>query len=223
MSDTINNNDRPNSERPKSSVVFADTSGTKHSSISGASGAEAVATGGPDLTPAPEGEKKKHTKLFIIIGIILALIIAAVGLGVWWFGGGGDDFYDNAAQGGQAPYKTEEEIQAELNRIVEEGMLNISIASVIEFENGTAPGVAYIENVPSNKYVMRVTITLDDTGEVVYQSGGIKPDSYIETITLSKDLDAGSYPATATFTAYDPDTLEEVGQAAAKISLSIAS
>ncbi len=167
-------------------------------------------------------DNKGRKKLFVIIAILIVLAIAAVGLGIWWFGAGGSDFYDANANSGQAPYKTEEEIQAELNRVVEEGMLNISIASVIEFEDGTSPGVAYIENVPSNKYVMRVTITLDDTDETVYQSGGIKPDSYIETIKLSKDLDAGSYPATATFTAYDPDSLEEVGQAAAKITLAIA-
>ena len=54
-------------------------------------------------------------------------------------------------------------------------MLNISIASVIEFDDGTAPGTAYIENVPGNHYAMKVRIVLDDTGDVVYESGGLKP------------------------------------------------
>lgn len=164
-------------------------------------------------------QPKDHTKRNIFIAILCVLLVVAIGVGVWWFGAGGDDFFDDQAQGGQAPYKTTEEIKAELNRIVEEGMLNISIASVIQFENGTSPGTAYIENVPNNKYVMRVTITLDSNGEVVYQSGGIKPDSFIETISLSQDLAAGTYPATATFVAYNPETLEEVGQAAAKVTI----
>lgn len=181
-------------------------------------------TYGPDGVPGvtPEGveePKKRRTPLYVIIALLAVLAVAAIGATGWWFGAGGNDFFDAAAQGGQAPYKSQEEIIAELNRIVEEGMLNISIASLIEFDSGTSPGTAYIENVPSNKYVMRVTITLDNNGEVVYQSGGIRPDSFIETITLNQDLPAGTYPATATFAAYDPETLEEAGQAAAKITL----
>ncbi len=179
----------------------------------------------PSTTPAPEkpaatpasSEPKKNRKP-LIIGIIAAIVvIVIIVLAVVFIGG--NQFYDNTAQGGQAPYKTEEEVQAELNRTVEDGMLNISIASKIEFQNGTSEGTAYIENVPSNKYVMKVTITLDSNDEVVYQSGGIKPDSFIEKIKLTKDLPAGTYPATATFAAFDPETLQEVGQAAAKITL----
>ena len=172
----------------------------------------------PQAAATAEQEFKKKSKVPFII-ILVILVIAAIGVGVWVALGQGGGFYDNSAQNGQAPYKTDEEKQAELDRVVEEGMLNISIASVIEFENGTSEGTAYIENVPSNKYVMKVTITLDSNNEVVYESGGIKPDSHIDTIKLTKDLEAGTYPATATFTAYDPDSLDEVGQAAAKITI----
>ena len=172
--------------------------------------------------PAPgQPQQKKNSKKPLIIVLIIILLLLA-GLGIWWFAGGSaGGFFDNSAQSGQAPYKTAEEIQAELNRQVEEGMFNISIASVVEFADGTSPGTAYIENVPGNRYNMTVEITLDDSGEVVYQSGGLRPDSYIDDITLTKDLDAGTYPATATFTAYDTESLEEVGKAAAKVSLVI--
>ncbi len=170
---------------------------------------------------SPDGAKSKKRPALIAVAIILVVVIASAVFGTWWFLGGGNNFYDSQAVSGQAPYKTQEEIVAELNRIVEEGMLNISIASLIEFENGESEGTAYIENVPSNRYVLRVTIKLDSTGEVVYQSGGLRPDSYIEKIKLSQDLPAGTYPATATFVAYDPDTLDEVGQASARITLQV--
>ena len=77
------------------------------------------------------------------------------------------------------------------------------------------------ENIPGNRYDMMVEITLDDSGETVFQSGALAPDSYLDDITLSKDLDAGTYPATATFTAYDTESHEAVGKAAAKVSLVI--
>ena len=204
MSDAGNNNGTPNANEGLNPTNHVETA------------AEAGLT--PEAAVKSEQEFNKKSKTPFII-ILIILIIAAIAVGAWAVFSQGGGFYDNSAQTGQAPYKTDEEKQAELDRVVEEGMLNISIASVIEFENGTSEGTAYIENVPSNKYVMKVTITLDSNDEVVYESGGIKPDSHIDNIKLNKDLDAGTYPATATFTAYDPDTLEEVGQAAAKITI----
>lgn len=180
--------------------------------------------------PVPMGQAPGHSKKpkgnktrVIVIVVICIVVIAAVIFGLWWFRGGSNGFFDSTAQEGQASYKTAEEIQAELDRQVAEGMLNISIASIINFENSSASGLAYIENVPSNKYVLRVAITIDSTGETVYQSGGLRPNSTIESITLSQPLQKGTYPATATFTAYDPDSLDEVGQASARITINVES
>ncbi|MCI8340016.1 MAG: hypothetical protein HFJ73_00160 [Eggerthellaceae bacterium] len=173
---------------------------------------------GAPVPGQPEDKKKKKKPLIIIIIILLALIL---GIGLWWVLFASGNWFDSNAKSGQAPYKTNEEIQAELNRQVEEGMFNISIASVVEFADGASPGTAYIENIPGNRYDMMVEITLDDSGETVFQSGALAPDSYLDDITLSKDLDAGTYPATATFTAYDTESHEAVGKAAAKVSLVI--
>lgn len=176
----------------------------------------------PDAAAAPATAKPKmaRKKRNTIIAVVLVLVLALAGGATWWFlSNPANNFFDPNAKTGQAPYKTPEEIQAELNRIVEEGMFNISIASVIEFENGTAPGKAYIENIPANHYNMKVAITLDDSGETVYESGGLAPGSFIEDITLTKDLDPGSYPVTATFSAIDAESLKEAGKAAAKVTL----
>lgn len=163
--------------------------------------------------------RKKKRRILIAFSILV--VIGVIVVSVWLFSGSADDIFDPNAQAGQAPYKTQEEIQAELDRVVEEGMFNISIASMIEFSDGASPGTAYIENVPGNRYLMRVAITLDDTGETVYESKAIKPGQYIEDVTLSKNLEAGQYAATATFFALDADSHEEIGQAAAKVSLSV--
>ena len=166
---------------------------------------------------------KRSTRMKrIAVAAIVVAALAAVGAGMWLFEQSQlNSPYDENAILGQAPYKSAEEVQAELDRIVEEGMFNISIASVIEFADGTAPGTAYIENVPGNRYVMQVSIALDDSGETVYESKALKPGSYIESVELSNDLDPGNYAATATFSALDPDSLEEVGKAAAKVTLSV--
>lgn len=129
---------------------------------------------------------------------------------------------DTAALAGQLENKTEEEIIAELNRVVDEGMFNIAINSYITFPDAKGEGVANIENVPGNRYNMTVSIVLDDTGETVYQSKGIKPGQYIQKIRLDEELPEGFYYATAVFTAYAQDEAHtRVGQAAAKIQLEV--
>lgn len=181
----------------------------------------------PDTQPAGANSNSRKTGLIIAIIIVAIALVAIVIFSiVSAMTAGSNSQYDASAESGQAPYKTEEEMQAELNRTVEEGMLNISISSEIKFANGESEGTAYIENVPSNRYDMSVAITLDDDDdesddEVVYESGIIAPNSFIERIKLNRVLSAGEYPATATFTAYDPSTGEKVGQAAAKVKLVI--
>ena len=178
----------------------------------GATGTAAAARrGGGQAKPSG-----KRTAL-LVVGIVVAAL--AIWLLVWLFACNGSSLFDPNAQTGQAPYKSQEEMQAELDRVVEEGMFNISIASTIQFADGSSSGTAYIENVPGNQYNMQVTITQDASGDVLYESGILSPNQYIENITLTEDLDPGTYEATATFTALDPTTYEEVGQAAAKIAI----
>ena len=113
-------------------------------------------------------------------------------------------------------------IQAELNRVVEEGMFNIAINTYLIFPDGNGEGLANIENIAANRYNMTVQITLDSTGETVYQSKGIRPGQYIQYIRLSEDLPAGVYNATAVFTAHMPDDEHSIaGQAGAKLVLEV--
>ena len=65
-------------------------------------------------------------------------------------------------------------------------------------------------------------ITLDDTGEEIYDSGYMPVDSHIQTDKLEIDLEPGDYDATAVFTAYD-EKLDGavVGQAIAQLRISV--
>lgn len=167
-------------------------------------------------------EKKKKKSGVIVLIVILTAAIVAVGL---YMGG----FFtpqtrqqrDAAALAGQLPGKSAEDIEATLNQVVAEGMLNITINPNPVFENGSAQGTLNIENIPGNHYSMKVKIVLDETGQTVYESKLIDPGYYIEKAALSEPLVKGQYPATATFTAVDMQTDDEMGTAAAKITLNI--
>lgn len=170
-------------------------------------------------------EKKKGKSKIVIIILLVLLVIACgiVGFFLWKNSQKPktDFLIDKMAQDGFLEGKSDEEINRLLNQVVEEGMFNISINSNPVFEDGASEGNLRIENVPGNQYYMKVKITLDDTGEVIYQSDGIKQGQYIEKAPLSVDLDAGTYNATATFTAIDPKSLTEQGQTAAQIQIEV--
>lgn len=167
-----------------------------------------------------ESQKRKKSRGFwiaIVIAIICILLAAALALSM--LGGKSNRQGDL----GQLDGKTDAEIQAELDRVVEDGMFNISIASVVQFDSGTAPGELRIENVPGNRYLMSVQITHDDTGEVIYTTDMIEPNHHIQSDELAVALPKGNYDCTATFFAYDPETEELIGQAAAKMKIIVAS
>lgn len=171
-------------------------------------------------------EEEKKSKKWVIVLVVVLIAAAAVGGYFIWQNTHkqyGRFDLDEMAQDGFFKDKSPEDIEALLNKVVEEGSFNISINSDPVFEDGQSEGNLRIENIPGNRYYMTVAITRDDTGELIYQSKGIKQKQFIENAKLDVDLPAGDYPSTATFTAVDPETLEDVGTAAAKITIHVLS
>lgn len=176
----------------------------------------------PPQQPQQPQKKKKPASFWIAIITAIIAVIAVVVICFFVLQScESGPLYDSNASAGQLEGKTPEEIQAELDRQVEEGMFNISIASNVEFADGTSEGEFRIENVPGNRYDMQVTITDDSNGEVYYQTNLIRPDQHIQKDKLRVDLDPGIYNCTAVFTAYDPETNDEVGQAAGKMTITV--
>lgn len=182
------------------------------------------------MNAASKRRKKRRraarTPTALIIAICALVLILIIMLVVFWLipaveknRGAASDFFDSRALSGNLPGRTQEEIQAELDKIVEEGMFNISIASIVTVKEGDDEALARIENIAANHHNMKVSITLDGENEPIYESAGLAPGQYIEYAKLSRKLAAGEYHATALFTAYDTDDLSQVGQAAAKITI----
>ena len=172
-------------------------------------------------TSVPQAPPRKSRR-----GIVVALVVALVAIVVAILLAltlCSDEKSRRQGDAGQLEGKTDAEIQAELDRVVEEGMFNISVASVVEFENGSAEGDLRIENVPGNRYLMRVTLVRNDTGEQLYLTDILEPDHHIQRDALAVVLTQGSYECSALFEALDPETEEQVGQAAAVITVNVRS
>ena len=131
--------------------------------------------------------------------------------------------YEANVVAGDIPGKSKEERQRELDSIVEEGMLAMSINATPSGRGvGSERSVNWLIENPSNQgKLIRVEIYRDDTGEKIYETGAIKPGSYVEAAPPDVNLPVGEYDCTARFYTYRLETEEYIGQAAANIKLVI--
>lgn len=87
--------------------------------------------------------------------------------------------------------------------------------------NNQTSGYLFVRNDGSNAYPINMKVTLDETKELLYESGGIKPGYEISEVTLKKALKAGSYQATATVDVYDAKTKKKRGVTQAEVKLHV--
>lgn len=177
-------------------------------------------------------EKKKNRGILIVlsvavIAVFLVLLYVLVLKPMYW----PEKTVEQQAQEelvaeknaelGIIPGMNDDQIQERLNQAIDKSRFNISINSVPYFEDGSSEGNLRLENVPNNHYAFTVAVVREDNGEQVYKSGLIDPGYYVENVKLSKKLSKGRYPCVATFTAYDPETKEQMGEVAAQIVINV--
>lgn len=172
-------------------------------------------------------KKKKKPKVSTILVCALLILLTVTAGFIICGTNRNDKKLENAvhAQLGQLEGKSNAEIEEELNRIIDESSMAISINSNPVFIHGLSQGTIQIENSPANHYAQNVIITRNDNGEKIYESGLLMPNYHIQTDVLAVDLDAGEYECTATFTSYkvDGDEKIEVGSAACEIKVTVLS
>ena len=79
-------------------------------------------------------------------------------------------------------------------------------------------GSIEIVNPGTNVYPIAVDITLSN-GELVYSSGAIYPNQFVENVNLITPLAKGEYQAKATINIYDPETKEKQGVTEAELTI----
>jgi len=173
-------------------------------------------------------EKNQNDRLLKTVIALLLVFVLLLGGALCWFLIIKPNM-DKEIKGGQREadalqgsinQMTEEEIQQALNNIVEEGMFRISIASdIIALEHGKAE--LRIENNLQNRYIMQVSIYLDENGKEIYSTDLIDPGYYIQSAELDEHLEPGEYEATAVFTALYPDSEEIVGTVGANVKIHV--
>ena len=108
----------------------------------------------------------------------------------------------------------EAERQKEIDKMVEEGMINIRYNAHAVF-NGTKSEIFNVQNSYNNHYPLVFSI-YDENGDLIYESKQIAPGYELSTIELTKELSEGvhsctikiSYSENSNVTSVFPITLE---------------
>ncbi|MCR5582748.1 MAG: hypothetical protein K6F70_03940 [Eggerthellaceae bacterium] len=134
---------------------------------------------------------------------LAVLVLAAVGaVGAFTFLN--SQWLDPNAQKGYYEGKTDEEIQEDLKQYVDEHSMQISVSPFVQISPGSTQASGLnVENIENNHCAQKFTISLQDTGEVLYESGAIYPGEYVADIELSRPLDEGVYAANVVFQGYE--------------------
>jgi hypothetical protein len=107
-----------------------------------------------------------------------------------------------------SPTMTKEEIIDVLENGPNIGKLSIIINARPVFEDGYAEGNLFIVNPIRNPSHMEYKIFLEETGELIYQTPIMEPNTYIDNDKLSIALPEGKHEALAEIYAYRPDDFE---------------
>ena len=158
-------------------------------------------------TPSPEDRKKSEKRKWAIRGAALVIIILLTLLGLYKCGGSRRE--DSGVVIGAGVKEGEMNRGSENNK--KEASPNAKSEMTVRmngypvFADGESEGSLNIENPAVNELHMSVEITLNSTGEVIYDSGAIPPNHYVDRDRLTKVLGKGTYEATAHVTLFDPE------------------
>jgi hypothetical protein len=191
----------------------------------------AYAAGIADARREEKDGRRKKRRLILIIILAAALVVVLLhGLGLFKFPWehepraivAGDLFPDEGdTDDGHLDNMSQEDIMAQMQKAADASYFSFKINARPVFADGAAEGNFDIENPSYNVYPMVVQIFLDDTKELIYDSGGILPDKHISKARLLKKLPKGTYKATAYMNAYDPETKEWQGKQAAGLEITV--
>ena len=172
-------------------------------------------------------DKSRHKiGISIVVLSITALLAAALTTSFFYFRYRQTEseqeglVYEGNIIAGDIPGKSREERKRELDAVVEEGMLAMTInATPSGKASGGDKSINWLIENPSNQgKLIRVEVWQDETGEKIYETGAIPPGNYVERAPLLTNLPAGKYNCTAKFFAYKEDETY-IGQASAQIQL----
>ncbi|OQO78042.1 hypothetical protein BH745_11705 [Enterococcus gallinarum] len=160
--------------------------------------------------------ERAHKKRGLLWLLLFALIIC--GLGAYFYFQKDPVPIISADLLPEAGDATDQRLSELAQEIADANYFTLQINPEAVFEDGNSSGSIEIVNPGTNVYPIAVDITLSN-GELVYSSGAIYPNQFVENVNLITPLAKGEYQAKATINIYDPETKEKQGVTEAELTI----
>ena len=160
--------------------------------------------------------ERAHKKRGLLWLLLFALIIC--GLGAYFYFQKDPVPIISADLLPEAGDATDQRLSERAQEIADANYFTLQINPEAVFEDGNISGSIEIVNPGTNVYPIAVDITLSN-GELVYSSGAIYPNQFVENVNLITPLAKGEYQAKATINIYDPETKEKQGVTEAELTI----
>ncbi|MCI1136024.1 hypothetical protein MOP89_11385 [Enterococcus gallinarum] len=160
--------------------------------------------------------ERAHKKRGLLWLLLFALIIC--GLGAYFYFQKDPVPIISADLLPEAGDATDQRLSERAQEIADANYFTLQINPEAVFEDGNSSGSIEIVNPGINVYPIAVDITLSN-GELVYSSGAIYPNQFVENVNLITPLAKGEYQAKATINIYDPETKEKQGVTEAELTI----
>lgn len=168
--------------------------------------------------------RDQKMKKILLLTILIVLILIGGTIGVKFLIAKYKDsspYSDSQAVVGQLEGKSKQEIQDELDRVIKQSNIVVSINTNMTMKDGKSKANVKIENVPNNHYAMKVIIKLRNSNKIIYKSGFIEPNYHIQDANLLKKLPKGKYDALAVFEAYTLKNHKYVGKQRVLVTIKV--
>lgn len=114
---------------------------------------------------------------------------------------------------------TDRELAERAQEIADADYFTLNLNPEAYFEDGESEGSIQIINPGTNVYPIALELFLEETGELIYESGGILPNQEVTSARLLIPLEAGEYLTRADVHIFDPDTLERLRTTHAQVKV----
>lgn len=172
-----------------------------------------------DKTPS-ETNRRKKLKMIILIVIVLLLAGGITMCKIMTRDKGVEIEAGDFLPAGKDATKAEKKKAAAAK--VDASNFTLSVYPEAVFPKGAKEkGTLHVRNDETNAYPINVKIRVDNTNQVVYESGAIQPGYEIYNVPLDVTLETGEYKATAEVDIYDAKSKEKQGSAQAALVLTI--
>jgi len=162
-------------------------------------------------------KKKKRNKIITFIIMLLLLLLLLTRCCSSCSNLSPSDISQGAIEWNQP--RASRDLQAEIDKAVEQGMFNVFMNTNVVFKDGQSKGNLLIQNVETNIYPMYVEIYHDDT--LPYKSDIIDPGYKIEEAKLDTALSKGTYDCTAYFYVTDSNKQEVQNKIGLNIKITV--